>query len=234
MLSILIPTYNYNAFLLVNEIQKQAKETGIEFEIICMDDGSKVFLPENKEINSLENCSFEILKNNVGRSAIRNLLAKKASFDNLLYLDSDTIPVANDFISKYLFHINEEEKIVYGGIQYQKEKPKKSQLLRWKYGHSREALCVKTREENPYLRFLTLNFMIKKSVFEKVNFNETIPNLRHEDSPSLSFATLGDYSCLPSILKGIFPRHWLSRRSCGLFPQATPRPIGRPDKSCRD
>ena len=182
MLSILIPTYNYNAFSLVNELQKQAKETGIEFEILVLDDGSQKLETENNKINELDFCSFEILKENIGRSAIRNLLAKKASFDNLLYLDSDTIPVANDFISNYLIHLNEEEKIVYGGIQYQKQKPKKSQLLRWKYGHLREALCVKTREENPYLRFLTLNFMIKKSVFEKVNFNETIPNLRHEDT----------------------------------------------------
>ena len=182
MLSILIPTYNYNAFLLVNEIQKQAKEAGIEFEILVLDDGSQKLETENNKINELDFCSFEILKENIGRSAIRNLLAKKASFDNLLYLDSDTIPVANDFISNYLIHLNEEEKIIYGGIQYQKQKPKKSQLLRWKYGHSREALCVKNREENPYLRFLTLNFMIKKSVFEKVNFNETIPNLRHEDT----------------------------------------------------
>ena len=182
MLSILIPTYNYNAFSLVNELQKQAKETGIEFEILVLDDGSQKLEIENNKINEFDFCSFEILKENIGRSAIRNLLAKKASFDNLLYLDSDTIPVANDFISNYIIHINEEEKIVYGGIQYQKEKPKKSHLIRYKYGNSREALCVKTREENPYLRFLTLNFMIQKSVFEKVNFNETIPNLRHEDT----------------------------------------------------
>jgi glycosyltransferase involved in cell wall biosynthesis len=182
MLSILIPTYNYNVFSLVNELQKQAKETGIEFEILVLDDGSKLFLPENQEINSLEKCSFEILKENIGRSAIRNLLAKKATFDNLLYLDSDTIPVANDFISNYLLFINDEEKIVYGGITYQKEKPTKSQLLRWEYGKSRESLSVNKRKLNPYLRLLTLNFMIKKSVFEKVSFNETIPNLRHEDT----------------------------------------------------
>ena len=182
MLSILIPTYNYNVFSLVNELQKQAKETGIEFEILVLDDGSKLFLSENQEINSLEKCSFEILKENIGRSAIRNLLAKKATFDNLLYLDSDTIPVAKDFISNYLLFINDEEKIVYGGITYQKEKPTKSQLLRWKYGKSRESLSVNKRQLNPYLRLLTLNFMIKKSVLEKVNFNETIPNLRHEDT----------------------------------------------------
>ena len=34
MLSILIPTYNYNAFPLVEELQNQAIEAGIAFEII--------------------------------------------------------------------------------------------------------------------------------------------------------------------------------------------------------
>jgi hypothetical protein len=97
-------------------------------------------------------------------------------------LDSDTIPKSNDFISNYLLQITKEEKIVSGGILYSKLKPQKSQLLRWKYGNCREALNTKTRKKNPYLRLLSLNFMIKKSVFNKVSFNETIPNLRHEDT----------------------------------------------------
>jgi len=43
-------------------------------------------------------------------------------------------------------------------------------------------LGVEARQEAPHLRFLTLNFLIKKSVFGKVAFNEDIPNLRHEDT----------------------------------------------------
>jgi len=182
MLSILIPTYNYNVVPLVLELQKQCLECEINFEILVFDDGSKLFFNENQKINSLENCRFAVLEKNIGRSAIRNLLAKKAVFNSLLFLDADTITVHNHFIKNYIAQINEDEKVVYGGIEYQKEKPKKCQVLRWKYGNSREALSVEKRRENPYLSLLTLNFLIHKTVFDKVSFNETIPNLRHEDT----------------------------------------------------
>lgn len=182
MLSVLIPTYNYNVVPLVLELQKQCLECNIIFEILVFDDGSKLFLDENQKINSVENCRFEVLEKNIGRSAIRNLLAKKAKFNSLLFLDTDTIPIDNHFIKNYISQINEDEKVVYGGIKYQKEKPKKSQILRWKYGNSREALPVEKRQENPYLSLLTLNFLIHKNIFSTVSFNETIPNLRHEDT----------------------------------------------------
>lgn len=182
MLSILIPTYNYNVVPLILELQKQCLECKIHFEIIVFDDASKLFLDENQKINSVENCRFEVLEKNIGRSAIRNLLAQKAKFNSLLFLDADTIPVHNHFIKNYIAQINEEEKIVYGGIKYQKEKPNKSKVLRWKYGNSREALSVEKRQENPYLSLLTLNFLIHKNIFSTVSFNETIPNLRHEDT----------------------------------------------------
>jgi len=182
MLSILIPTYNYNVVPLVLELQKQCLECKIHYEILVFDDGSKGFLDENQKINSLENCRFDVLEKNIGRSAIRNLLAKKAKFNSLLFLDADTIPIHNHFIKSNVAQINEDEKVVYGGIEYQKAKPKKSQVLRWKYGHSREALSVEKRQKNPYLSLLTLNFLIHKNIFKKVSFNETIPNLRHEDT----------------------------------------------------
>lgn len=182
MLSVLIPTYNYNVVPLVLELQKQSLECNITFEILVFDDGSKSFLDENQQINSLENCRFEVLEKNIGRSAIRNLLAKKAKFNSLLFLDADTIPIHNHFIKNYITQINEDEKVVYGGIEYLKDRPKKSQILRWKYGHSREALSVEKRQENPYLSLLTLNFLIHKNIFSTVSFNETIPNLRHEDT----------------------------------------------------
>ncbi len=53
MLSILIPTYNYNTFSLVEELTNQAIATGISFEIIVLDDGStdQISLKENSKIN---------------------------------------------------------------------------------------------------------------------------------------------------------------------------------------
>lgn len=183
MISILIPTYNYNVFPLVSKLHKQCLYADIEFEIIVFDDGSKSELNiENDTINSLEKCKFEILNKNIGRSAIRNLLAKTAVFDNLLFLDSDTLPLYDNFIANYLTQINDDEKVVYGGIEYQKNKPEKEQLFRWTYGTKREALSLEKRKKNPYLSLLTLNFLIRKSIFEKVTFNEKIPNQRHEDT----------------------------------------------------
>ena len=52
MLSILIPTYNYDITHLVYELHKQASEAEIDFEIICLDDGSK------SEINSSSTASI--------------------------------------------------------------------------------------------------------------------------------------------------------------------------------
>ena len=182
MLSILIPIYNYNAFPLVLELQKQCLECNLEFEIICLDDVSNLFTAENQKINQFPNISFHVLERNIGRSAIRNMLAQKANFENLLFLDADTIPVYDNFIRNYICQINKGYEIVYGGILYQSGKPSEEQLLRWVYGKEREALSLDTRNQNPYISFLTLNFFISKNVFSKITFNETIPNLRHEDT----------------------------------------------------
>lgn len=182
MLSILIPVYNYNVFRLVENVHNQALECNIVFEIICLDDGSTLFLAENENINQLKNSRFSILDKNIGRSAIRNLLARRATYQNLLFLDADTIPVQKDFLSTYIAQINNDEKVVYGGILYENTQPSKNKLLRWFYGKKREVLTTSERNKNPYISFLTLNFLIKKSILKKVNFNENIPNLRHEDT----------------------------------------------------
>tara|TARA_B110000967_G_C18882737_1_gene562064 strand:- start:1018 stop:1914 length:897 start_codon:yes stop_codon:yes gene_type:complete len=184
MLSILIPTYNYNIEALVHELHAQSTACDIDFEILCYDDGSKniEFIEANSSINSLMHTTYKVLDSNIGRSAIRNLLAKDAKYDLLLFLDADVIPVKNNFISKYLNSISDSTNIIYGGIRYQEDPPEKKQLLRWIYGKKREALTVVKRNKNVYLSFLTLNFIIRKNTFNTVRFNEAIPNLRNEDT----------------------------------------------------
>ncbi|MFT4943533.1 MAG: glycosyltransferase involved in cell wall biosynthesis [Flavobacteriales bacterium] len=182
MLSILIPTYQYNVFELVSNLHQQAQNNGIEFEICVYDDCSPIPVKENNIINTLAHARYTVLDKNIGRSAIRNKLAHDATFKTLLFLDADTKIIRDDFIQKYLDHIQPNTQIIYGGICYQKSPPPSDQILRWHYGNDREALTVKERNLHPHLRFLTLNFLIKKSVFETITFNENIPNLRHEDT----------------------------------------------------
>lgn len=182
MLSVLIPTYNYSIFSLVSMLFEQLEKEKIDFEIICLDDASSKFHTENQQINALKNCSYTILEKNIGRSCIRNLLAKKANFENLLFLDADVIPLCENFIATYLLHVNSEEKVVYGGVRYQTKKPEKSKILRWVYGKSRESLPVQERNKNEYLSFLTMHFLAKKKLFEKVSFNESMTKWGHEDT----------------------------------------------------
>lgn len=186
MLSILIPTYNYNVVPLVLELHKQCFECEIDFEIFCQDDASKLFFEENKKINGLKYCRFSKNNSNLGRGKNINLLAEKAQFEWLLIMDCDTFPKENHFIQKYITQVNKNEKIVYGGIVYKKEKPEKEKLLRWIYGNKREALSLKVRNEKPNSRALTSNLLINKKLFLETLFDESITKYGYEDLVFLS------------------------------------------------
>jgi glycosyltransferase involved in cell wall biosynthesis len=186
MLSILIPEYNYNVYPLVLELHKQCLDCEIEFEIIVIDDYSNELLPENEKINTLSNCSFEVLSKNLGRSVIRNLLAQKAKFEYLLFLDADTFPTNNKFIFNYLNQINANEIVVFGGIQYQKESPEKESLLRWIYGNKRESLSAKKRNKKPHTSALVSNLLIQRDIIMEFPFDSEITNYGYEDLCFLS------------------------------------------------
>jgi hypothetical protein len=186
MLSILIPTYNYNLYPLVSEVRKQCVESRIDFEILCQDDASNLFNIENQRINNLENCNFSINDSNLGRGKNINFLAEKAKFGWLLIMDCDTLPTQNNYIQNYISQINKAEKVVFGGIEYQKQQPANDQLLRWFYGNARESLSVEKRNTNPNGNALTSNIFIQKKVFVSNKFDESITKYGYEDLVFLS------------------------------------------------
>tara|TARA_R100000306_G_C4372505_1_gene140580 strand:+ start:289 stop:1185 length:897 start_codon:yes stop_codon:yes gene_type:complete len=183
MISILIPTYNYNVFSLVENLQKQCEIANEVYEIVVLDDAStdKKSLEENSKINLLKQCSFQALERNIGRSKIRNLLAEQANYDWLLFLDADTFPSNPEFIAKYLVTISNEASVIFGGIKYPENNSEKYSL-RHKYGSERESLPLVERLKNPYRSFITMGFAIKKEIFEKIKFNEKLTGYGYEDS----------------------------------------------------
>ena len=100
MLSILIPTYNYETTTLVKELNKQAILEDIEFEIIVGDDKSTdlEIIKNNQEINSIQRCSYYVNIENLGRACNRNELVKKAKFEWILFLDCDVLPKDSNLI----------------------------------------------------------------------------------------------------------------------------------------
>ncbi len=182
MLSVLIPTYNYNALALVNELHKQLLKSEVLFEIICIDDGSKSSLnQQNEKINALPYARFNALKDNIGRSAIRNYLSEQAVYSWLLFLDSDVLPASPLFISNYLKEASHKIGAVFcGGIRYLASDENKK-LLRYKYGIKFEEMNVDKRNKRPYKFFFTANFLIYKTLFNKIRFDEKLIKYGRED-----------------------------------------------------
>lgn len=177
MLSILIPTYNYNALPLAEEIEKQALALGIVFELICMDDGSfSLQNAENQKINTLANCKFIEGKQNIGRNANRHRLAEMAQYDWLLFVDSDSLPKNDDFIKSYIEVMKKDPDAVFGGFAYSEKLKNPEQSLRYHFGKAREQVPSERRNKNPYKVIISANFLIKKSIFLKINQAE-IQNL---------------------------------------------------------
>jgi len=181
MLSILIPTYNYDVTLLVNSLLEQTKELKLVYEIIVLDDGSPNDLNEMIiTLSNLENVKFIQANKNSGLASARNALGKASKYDWLLFLDADVIPKSSFFIKKYLKHISSENQIIYGGLAYQKNETKNS--LRYKFGVKREAISAKNRVKHSKYHFHCSNTLIQKKLFLEVEFDSDITCYGHEDT----------------------------------------------------
>jgi GT2 family glycosyltransferase len=184
MLSILVPVYKYDFRQLISFLNESASASGIDYEIICLDDGSGNQYDHLFELNPLAptRIKYVRLETNIGRSAARNKLANLAQYAYLLFLDNDVMPLKQDFISFYLAVI-EKYDVICGGRIYKETAPDNNLLkLHWKYGITRESKNASQRFSNPYAGFHSNNFAIKKSIYQRIKFDEILREYGHEDT----------------------------------------------------
>ena len=163
MISILIPCFDYNAYPLVSVLEKQALMLKIDFEIICIDDGSFSSKNDlNQKINLLTNSKFIESKKNIGRINNRLLLAEKSQYEWLIFLDVDTLPNDDNFLKNYIEQLNRGALII-GGCMYKKP-DSENFSLRYKFGKFREEIKSDIRNKNPYKYISSCNFMCKRNV----------------------------------------------------------------------
>lgn len=183
MLSILIPTYNYDCTRLVNDLHQQADSLGIPYEIIVADDASPIhtYKERNRAIKALHHCRLIELPTNLGRARIRNLLADEARYHWFLFMDADAEVTSPTFIADYLAHTDAE--VICGGLCHADSLPSPNVSLRYAYEKRADKhRAARYRNQAPYERFITFCFMIRSDVFHSIRFDESITEYGHEDT----------------------------------------------------
>ncbi|MDR1006015.1 MAG: glycosyltransferase family 2 protein [Bacteroidales bacterium] len=178
MLSILIPVFNYDCSKLIADVHHQATMEQIPFEILVYDDCSTRLQPLSASVLALPNVKYHIMETNQGRSCIRNLLAAKASYNNLLFLDCDSAIVRNDFIKTYIGQIGTADCICGGTTYPNPNDVSREYILHLTYGIKREMAANKQAVPS----FMANNFLIRRDIFMKLHFDETILGYGHEDT----------------------------------------------------
>jgi len=180
-LSVLIPTYNYDCSRLVRQLQEQLPQDG---EIIVGDDCStdRDVIQKISEATTLPGCRLYQSSHNLGRAGIRNALAQEAKGDWLLFVDADAEVRSKTFIADYLAATS-SASVVCGGTGNLPQCPRPQALLRYNYEVAAEKrLTLEHRRRFPYAQFTTFNFLIQRSLFLSIRFDEHLHEYGHEDT----------------------------------------------------
>ena len=183
MLSILIPTYNYDALQLVHDMSALAAQEHVEHEIIIGNDCSTT------NTNWMNTCAawpgVRIVQpaGNIGRAAICNLMAREADGDWLLIVDSDAQVSSGFSLTAYL-QAAQQAPVVCGGLYHPAHNPNPASTLRFKYEHAADRKrSAQTRMKNPYRSFCTFNILVKKSLFDTIGgFDRDCKEYGYEDT----------------------------------------------------
>lgn len=184
MLSVLIPVFRYDVRDLVRELHRQCLQLEIPFEIRLLDDGSgESFCRINSEISELEHVVWEESPVNTGRSKVRNTLSKKAKYDWFWFLDCDGDARVNPELASTFWNARKEDTVISGGRVYQSKAPENERLyLHWLWGSQRELLDPEIRMKDPVTSFLSNNFIIHRTLLEKIPFDTQLVGYGYEDT----------------------------------------------------
>lgn len=181
LISILIPSYNYDCRHLVQQLLLQLPEDG---EVIVGDDCSTDadIIGWFREIEALPSCRIFRPSQNMGRAAIRNALAREARGEWLLFIDADAEVRSSTFIADYLA-ATQHAQVVCGGTANLPKCPRPKARLRYDYEVGVEKrLTLEHRRQHPYAQFTTFNFLILRSLFLTIGFDENCRTYGHEDT----------------------------------------------------
>lgn len=180
-LSVLIPVYNYDCHELLARLHQERATLPFSVEVLLGDDASTPpYKALYQEWEEQYECRVYHSESNRGAGAMRNLLGEYAQGEQLLILDSDILPLFPDFLARYIQHASPYQ-VVCGGFRYPDSPPSADRLLRYKYGHRVESQSAEERQEHPYGSFISMSFMIPRTLFVEEGFNTRL-GMGYEDA----------------------------------------------------
>ena len=151
--------------MLLDLLAKQIAQLEETIEVLVCDDFSTHYVDKNREACERNGFSFFENTSNLGSISTRIKLAKKSSFNWLLFVDSDMIPVHNKYLLNYISNIK-SASVIFGGYRYKKDYRKTQ--LRKNYGISREEKSAKKRSQKPFKYVFSGNMLIEKEIFTQI------------------------------------------------------------------
>ena len=184
-ISLLIPVFNFDITALVHGMKSAIGKVPEFYEIIIGDDGSSSDYREKyQSLVEEEIVRLISSEKNIGRAAIRNRLALEAAGDVLIFIDADSMlpSTAESYMQNWIAYTGLAD-VICGGILYRDTPPgDPDKMLRWRFGKLKEHIDVSVRNNHPHTHFKAFNLLIKKTLFEKIRFNEELKQYGCEDT----------------------------------------------------
>lgn len=180
-LSILIPCYNCQCVELVKGLVTQCEDIeGLRYEVIVADDGStdKHLCLLNEELLNLEHVRYFTREKNIGRACIRNFLVQQATYEWVLFVDSDMNIIRKDYILSYI-QLDSTFLVAYGSYEVGNEN-----TTNLRYLYEKDAAPKHTMEQrklHPYHHLHTANLMMKRTTALTYPFDERFKRYGFED-----------------------------------------------------
>jgi glycosyltransferase involved in cell wall biosynthesis len=184
-LSVLIPFLNDDPRRLAAALDREAARLGGAVEVVLLDDGSDDELAQeimaSIQQRSLPTRLVQLFANE-GRSKGRNRLARHSRGEHLLFLDSDMLPDAPDFLQRYLALVHTREPaIAFGGFSLAQIDPRPEHRLHCKLAERSDCAPAHVRRRNPAKFVFTSNLLIRRDVFQSEAFDEGFVGWGWED-----------------------------------------------------
>ena len=181
-LSVLIPFFRDDPCRLIAALDRPAKP----LEIVVLDDGSGDSALADRVARTVRGLTtparFVRLTRNEGRAAGRNRLAGEARSRHLLFLDSDMLPDASDFLARWLTVIEAEDPAVaFGGFSLDQAPRTRANAVHRALALRSDCLPVDVRRRTPEKYVFTSNLLIRRDVFETERFDTAFVGWGWED-----------------------------------------------------